>query len=83
MFYLLEKVKVMGKCFWFMRKNEFLYVLEIFVKLENKGIIGKCFCVVGVSGYCYYIIGLLFYMVYCKMFGFVLLLDDLICISLL
>lgn len=66
-----------------MRKSELLYILECFITLGNKVISGKCFCVVGVSGFCYYLIGLFFYMVYCKMFGLVFLLDDLICISMI
>lgn len=65
-----------------MRKNEPPHILEIFVKLENKGITGKCSCVAGASGYCHHIIGLLFYMAHCKMFGLASLPDDLTCTSM-
>ena len=65
-----------------MRKNEPPHVLEIFVKLDNKGITGKCSCVAGASGYCHHIIGLLFYMAHCKMFGLASLPDDLTCTSM-
>ena len=65
-----------------MRKNEPLHILEIFVKLENKGITGKCSCVAGARGYCHHIIGLLFYMAHCKMFGLASLPDDLTCTSM-
>ena len=79
--YLPDKVKVAGKCFRSMRKNEPPHILEIFVKLENKGITGKCSCVAGESGYCHHIVDLLFYMAHCKMFGLTSLPDDLTCTS--
>ena len=82
MTYLPEKVRVTGKCFRSMRKNETPHILEIFVKLENKCITGKCSCVAGASGYCHHIIGLLFYMAHCKMVGLSSLPDDLTCTSI-
>ena len=82
MTYLPEKAKVTGKCFRSIRKNEPPHILEIFVKLENKGITEKCSCVAGASGYYRHIIGLLFYMAHCKMFGLESLPDDLTCTSM-
>ena len=79
--YLPDKVKVAGKCFRSIRKNELPHILEICVKLENKGITGKCSCVAGESGYCHHIVGLVFYMAHCKMFGLTSLPDDVTCIS--
>ena len=79
--YLPDKVKVAGKCFGSMRKNEPPHILEICVKLENKDITEKCTCVAGESGYCHHIVGLLFYMAHCKIFGLTSLPGDLTCIS--